>query len=996
MQNFFENVFRKGIFLNMVILLLLTGPAIAQNRTITGTVLAGDTKEPLPGVNIVIKGTTRGTITDLEGNYSLEIREEDETLLFSYIGYQPQEITIGNKSVIDVTLQIEAQALEEVVVIGYGTVRKSDLTGAVSTVKEEDLTKVPAGNPAAALQGKVAGLQVSSPSGEPGQNPVIRLRGITTLNNNDPIFVVDGVITDDISFLNSSDIESIEVLKDASATSIFGSRGSNGVIIVTTKSGKEEDRARINLSYEYGLESVDNQIDLMSGPEFATYVNQINPGTYNNINALPDTDWQDLIFNKNTPIHNLDLSVAGASDKLSYYIGTSYFSQEGVVPKSAFERISLKSNTDYQAREFLKLGSNLTLSYINKNNSPGVISTAYRAWPIDEPYNPDGSFAEVNGGNAVAAIEYHNSFRNSLRILGNLFAEAEFLNNFTVKTSVQIDAAGNRSKNFTPEYFVGPLQQNEESDISTSTSVFSTWIWENTLNYNYSMDRHNLDALVGYTSQVTSFENLSGSRRNVIREDEEFWYLSAGQQDFQTNSNNGFETAIASLIFRANYSYDGRYIGTFTFRRDGSSKFGGDNRYGNFPAFALGWNIHNEPFFPQTDLLDRLKLRASWGIIGNDKIDWRSQFSTVGGGIDAVLGDPETLNPGASLTNLGNPALRWEETRQLDIGLEFNMFKSRLIAELDYYRKTTDGILVNLSVPGHVGIGNFQTKTFNAADVLNDGLEFNLNWEDNIGEVTYTVGILGSTVNNEVLTIGSDTGQDSVIVGGSFLGQNVTRTVKGQPIGFFYAWEVDGVFQNQEELNTYPHLSQQRVGDFRYKDTNGDGVMDERDKVQVGSWIPDLIYGFNINVGYRGFNLSLDLQGQSGNSIYNAKQASRFSLLNFEDKFNNYWTGEGSTNEHPQPSAGGINYQPSDYFLENGSYMRLRTAQLSYTFSGDLISRLNMNNAMVYVRGTNLFTLTGYSGYSPDIAISNPINGALDLGIYPITRIFSTGINVTF
>lgn len=977
-------------------ILLMTGLSWGQIRTISGKVTGGDTGEPLPGVNILIQGTARGTITDMDGNYQIEIGPDDETLVFSYIGYKRQQIPIGDQSVIDVVLEVDELSLEEVVVIGYGTVKKTDLTGSVTTVEAEDITKVPAGNAAQALQGKVAGLQVLSSSGEPGVNPVIRLRGITTLNDNDPIFVVDGVITDDINFLNSSDIESMEVLKDASATSIFGSRGSNGVIMVTTKMGEDKKKTRINLNYELGFESVDNKISLMNGREFASYVNEFDPGRFNNLDVLPNTDWQSLIFEKNAPIQKLDLSVSGASDKLEYYFGGGYYFQEGVIPKSSFERISLKSNTNYTIRDFFRIGSNITLSYINKENAPGVIPTAYRAWPVDVPYNEDGSYAEVNGGNPVAAIEYSNSNTDRLRLLGNVFGEFSFLEYFTFKSSFQIDATGTQDKNFTPEYFVSPTQQNDESDIWTRTEILSTWIWENTLNYNYSSSKHTVDALLGYTSQLTSFERLRGDRRNLIREDKDFWYLDAGQQDFQTNENNAYKNAIVSYLFRVNYSYDGRYIGTITFRRDGSSKFGTDNRYGNFPAFAVGWNIHNESFFPEISFLNRLKLRASWGIIGNEKIDWRAQYSTVAGAIDAVLGIPETLQPGASLTNLGNPALKWEETKQLDVGLEFDMFNGKLATEFDYYNKKTNGILVDLAVPAHMGIGSFQYTTFNAADVLNRGFEFNVNWADEINDFSYGIGVNGSFIHNEVLSIGSDTGQDSVIVGGSFLGQSVARTVKGQPIGFLYGWQVEGVFQSEEELSTYPHLSQQDVGDFRYADTDGNGVLNEADKVKLGSYIPDFTYGLNFNFGYKGFSLSLDFQGQTGNSIYNAKQASRFSLLNWETKFNNYWTGPGSTNKDPRPAAGGINYQPSNYFVEDGSFMRLRTAQLSYTFNDAMLSKIRMRNILIYVRGTNLFTVTDYSGYSPEIGVDKPLDGALDEGIYPITRIYSAGINLTF
>lgn len=985
-----------GRILLLLFMLFYCHLAFAQEVTVKGTVTSDLDDFPLPGVNIMIKGTSTGTVTDLEGNYAISVAAND-TLRFSFIGYHPQEVAVEGRTRVDIALSENQKQLEEVVVIGYGSVRKSDLTGAVSSVEGEDLVKAPAANPIQALQGKVAGLQVSSSSGNPGESPVVRLRGITTLNDNNPIYVVDGVILDDVNFLNSADIASVEVLKDASATAIFGSRGSNGVIIITTKKGTAGQDPIINFRAEYGVENVANQLDLMNGREFAQYVNDINPGTYNNLDVLPNIDWQDLVYKENTPIQSYNLSFMGASERLNYYFGGGYYQQEGVVPKSDYERITIKTNTTYQVKDPLRFGADLSFSLEGKENPPGVVGTAYRAWPINEPYTSGNNFAEVIGGNPLAAIEFSNNFDRRFRLVSNFFGEYDIIEGLTFRSSYQVDALFLKNKAFAPEYFVSPTQQNPTSDLSVNNVEDRRWIWENTLNWNKDFGNQRVDAVVGYTAQERYGERFFGSRQNLLREGEDFWYLDAGETEDQVLSNNGFEESLISVLFRVNYSLLDRYLFTATYRRDGSSKFGRNNRYGNFPSFAVGWNVYNEPFFPDSETLNTLKFRASWGIVGNEKIPGYSQFSTIGSGINAVFGEDEVLQPGATLTQLGNPNLKWEETQQLDIGLEFGFLSNRLTGEVDYYRKETKDILVPLSIPGHVGIGNFQTRRFNAADVLNEGFEFNLDWQDNVGEVTYRVGVLGSTVRNEVLSLGSGSGQDSVIVGGDLgNGQRVSRTVAGRPIGFFYGYKIAGVFQNEEQLNSLPRLSQQGIGDFIYVDTNEDGTISEADRVEIGSWIPDFIYGFSAEAAYKGVKLSLDFQGQSGNSIYNGKQAIRFDLLNYEEKFTERWTGEGTSNTDPRASAGGVNFSPSEYFLEDGSFLRLRTLTLSYDLGQRLLERYKINGAQIYLRGTNLWTSTAYSGYSPEIGVANPISGAIDLGVYPITKVYMLGLNFSF
>ncbi len=994
-----------------ILLTFLAFNLMAQEVTISGTIKDSEDGEPLIGANVIEKGTTNGTITDFDGNYKLTVSSKDVTLIFSYVGYKRKEIDVNNQTTIDVDLTLDMSELDEVVVVGYGSVRKSDLTGSVASIKSEDLVKVPNANPVQALQGKVSGLQVLNTSGDPGSTPVVRLRGITTLNNNNPIFVVDGVIIEEgnsLDFLNANDIESVEVLKDASATAIFGSRGSNGVIIVTTKRGKKGD-VRVNVSMDHSWESVSKRIEMMNGREFAQYVNDIEPGTYNNLDVLDDTDWQDLIYEDMRPIRNVSASISSATDKIDYYFGLGYFYQEGLLgvgegsnfdPQSEFERVTAKINTTYKVTEAFDIGLNLSLALRDKQNAPGVINTALRAWPISVPFNDDGTFAEVRGSaNALAAMEYSNSYRKSFESVGNFYLEYDFLDGFTAKSSFQFTAGAGRSKSFTPAFYVAPLQQNETSDISVNYSDNSFVLWENTISYQKEFGIHRVNSVAGYTIQRESSEFLSGSGQNLLRENENYWYINASDGDplLQNVSNNGGYGSMVSFLFRANYTLLDRYLFTATFRRDGSSNFGSRNRYGNFPSFALGWNVSEESFFPTTRFIDNLKVRASWGIVGNEKIGGGAQFSTIGTGFGAVFGVNETLNSGATLASAGNPDLRWEETEQFDVGINMDLLQGRLIAEFDYYVKTTNDILVRLEPAGYLGVGAFQSITYNVANVQNKGFEFNLTWRDKIGDFNYQVGGLGSFVENEVLNLGANIGADSVITGGDLgNGQRVAQTVVGYPIGFFYGYKVAGVFQNEAQLEEFPSLSAQRAGDFIYEDTNEDGILNAEDRTVIGNSIPDFIYGFNASVGYKNINLSCDFQGQTGVDIYNGKQAITSSLYNREAKFNNRWTGEGSTNEHPRATQGGVNYSPSDYFVEDGSFLRLRTLTLSYDIPSGLLESVKAQSLRFYVRGTNLVTFTKYSGYSPDLGAGSPLDGVIDRGVYPISKVYSAGLNLTF
>ncbi len=994
---------------------------LAQERTISGKVTSKEDGQGLPGVNVVVQGTTRGTATDLDGNFVIPLGSEDNALSFSFIGYKSQVVSIGTQTTINIVLESEATNLQELVVVGYGVQRKSDLTGAISVVKESELTKIPNFNAVQSLQGKVAGLQVFNSSGAPGASPVVRVRGVGTFNNASPIYVVDGVILDDISFLNSGDIQSMEVLKDASATAIYGARGANGVIIVTTKQGKiGQDTQVISVNSEYSVQQLNKQISMLNGRQFATVYNQILPGTFNNLDLLPNTNWQSLIF-RQAPMQSYQVSVSGSNAKSQYYFGVSYYNQQGIVPKSSYERVTLKFNNTHILSKHLKVGNNITVTPFQQQTSPDVVSQAYRAQPTAFPYYPDSStFGAVrNVGNPLASLAYSNNFNKGIRMVGNVFGEVNFLKDFVFRSSFGVDLQYNKSNNFTPAYIVyysdgtPSQQQNLFSDLSKGSSDSETWLWENTVTYNKKIGDHHLNLLGGYTMQQTTNEYINIQGSNLIRNGADLLYLNNPSYFYnQTTSppinnlgniGNGVDPnnyySMMSFLFRGNYNYQDKYLLTVSYRRDGSSKFTPTNRFGNFPSAAIGWNIINEEFMQTLPAISNLKIRGSWGLIGNEKINYLQQYSTItsNGTTSPVLGVNNSVNSGATFGVSGNPDLKWETTQQTDIGLEIGFFSGKLTGEFDYFRRQTNDILVGLQPAGYFGNGSGSRITYNAGSVLNKGLEFNVAWQDEFHGVRYRVAFLGNTLHNEVLTVAGNKGIDSTLVGGYLAdGRAVTLSRKGMPIGEFYGYKTNGIFQNAAELAAYPHDASAGVGDLRFVDTNKDSKINASDRVAMGSPIPTLIYGFSFQVGYKNFDLSADLQGQRGNVIFNAKEVVRPDPYNFESHVNNYWRGEGTSNTEPRPSFGGYNYNVSDRFIQSASYMRLRSLTLSYSLPKTLAKKIAMNQAKVYLRGTNLFTFSKFTGYTPDFGSSDVLANNMDTGTYPVPKIYSMGLNLTF
>lgn len=1000
--------------------LLLTAFAAGQTRTIKGKVTSAEDNQSLPGVNVLVVGTTRGTVTDVEGAYALELQGGESSISFSFIGYKTQTMEVGGRTSVDVILQVDAEILDEVVVVGYGVQKKSDLTGAISSVKESDITRIPSFNAAQSLQGKVAGVQVFNSSGQPGAVPVIRVRGVGTFNNSSPIYVVDGVILDDISFLNAADIQSMEVLKDASSTAIFGSRGANGVIIVTTKLGKAgQEKTVVSVSSEYSVQQVGKTIDLLNGKEFGTITNEILPNTYNNLNALPNTDWQKLIF-RDAPMQNHQISISGATPKSQFYFGIGYFNQQGIIPKSSYERITLKFNNTYTLSKSVKFGNNITLAPFQQQVAPDVVYAAYRAQPLRDPYYNDGTFGAVpNVGNPLAQLTYSNNFNKGLRLVGNVFADITFLKDFLFHSSFGADMQFNKSNDFTPAYTVfNPdgtpnQQQNLLSSLGKGSSNSSTWIWENTVTFNKQIGDHRINILGGYTMQETSNEFLNIRGSNIIRDLPELRYLNNPLYFYDPTSNpvvnnlasisNGVNAdlyySLISYLFRVNYSLKDKYLFTASFRRDGSSKFSKASRFGNFPSFAIGWNTMNEKFMQDVNFLTNLKVRASWGAIGNEKINYLRQYSlvTANGSTSPIFGKSDNLNSGATFDVSGNPNLIWETTYQTDIGLEVGFFNNRLTGEFDYFNKQTKDILVPLRTQGYFGNGNGALITVNAGTVLNRGFEFNVAWQDEVKGVKYRIAFLGNTLHNEVLAVGGTKGIDSTLVGG-FLGNGQPATLSrvGLPIGAFYGFKTNGIFQNDAELNAYPHDSNAGVGDLRFVDINKDGKITDADRTYLGSPIPTFIYGFNFQIGWKGIELTTDFQGQYGNQILNGKEIVRPDPYNFEKHVINRWTGEGTSNTEPRSSFGGYNYSISDRFIQSGAYLRLRSLTLAYSLPPAWLQKVTLKNVKIYVRGTNLITKSSFTGYSPDFGSGDVLSNNIDNGSYPVAKVYSVGLNVTF
>jgi len=986
-----------------------------QAKTVTGTV-TDVSGEPIIGANIRIKGTTTGTITDIDGNFSIEA-EPQSVIEVSYIGYLTQETVINNQKSIRFLLKEDTKTLDEVVVIGYGVQKKADLTGSVANINTEKLNTQSNANIGQALQGKIAGVDIVSQGGAPGSGTRIMVRGIGTLNNASPLYIVDGMYMNSIDHINPNDIASIDVLKDASSAAIYGSRAANGVIIVTTKEGSNtEGKPIIDLSVNLGISTASKFLDMLDAKgwaEVTTIARQaIGKPALDMATDLankPDNDWQDIMF-RPALMQNYNLSVKGGGKYSTYYTGLGYFNQDGIVKGTNYQRYNIQSKNDYK-RGIFSAGTNLIISFshdkpLHQELRGGMIGTILQSVPTLEKYDDTreggygGTYGDVvNIPHPLAIIDDNimDRYNENVKIFANLYAQIELFKGLKYKLNLTPDFSFERYKNYLNKYDFG-LATNSITQLTERQRRRRNILVENLLTFDRTFGEHKISALAGYTYQDSRFRHIQAYGEGLPQGLEEIDAATTNR----SNEGNSWRSLLTSILGRVFYSYQNKYLFTATIRRDGSSKFGKNNRYGYFPSFSLGWNVAEEKFMENVHWLDQLKLRGGYGVLGNQEIDNYQYSSTITTGINYPDGNGGLLQ-GAFPKNFANPDIKWEETAMTNVGIDFMAFNNRLSLTADYYVKNTKDILLTVPIP--ISSGGANDPIRNAGKIRNNGFEFNLGWMDQPNpDISYGINLIGSFNKNKVIAMGSESGS---IKGGS-TNQNITtsETKAGYPIGGYWLISTAGYFNSQEEVDAYAKDGKKiqpaaEPGDIKFVDANNDGVINDDDRVFQGSPFPDFTFALNGNMRYKNFDLSIGLQGVLGNKIYNATRQTLEDVTkgsNFLASCLDYWTPENKNASHPRLTWDDPNRNTraeSDRYLENGSYLRLRSVQLGYTFPQTWFKGA-IQHARVYINAENLFTITSYSGYSPDVNADNANYRGFDNFIYPTNRTFMLGLNVTF
>lgn len=986
-----------------------------QAKTVTGTV-TDVSGEPIIGANIRIKGTTTGTITDIDGNFSIEAKPQS-VIEVSYIGYLTQETVINNQKSIRFLLKEDTKTLDEVVVIGYGVQKKADLTGSVANINTEKLNTQSNANIGQALQGKIAGVDIVSQGGAPGSGTRIMVRGIGTLNNASPLYIVDGMYMNSIDHINPNDIASIDVLKDASSAAIYGSRAANGVIIVTTKEGSNtEGKPIIDLSVNLGISTASKFLDMLDAKgwaEVTTIARQaIGKPALDMATDLankPDNDWQDIMF-RPALMQNYNLSVKGGGKYSTYYTGLGYFNQDGIVKGTNYQRYNIQSKNDYK-RGIFSAGTNLIISFshdkpLHQELRGGMIGTILQSVPTLEKYDDTreggygGTYGDVvNIPHPLAIIDDNimDRYNENVKIFANLYAQIELFKGLKYKLNLTPDFSFERYKNYLNKYDFG-LATNSITQLTERQRRRRNILVENLLTFDRTFGEHKISALAGYTYQDSRFRHIQAYGEGLPQGLEEIDAATTNR----SNEGNSWRSVLTSILGRVFYSYQNKYLFTATIRRDGSSKFGKNNRYGYFPSFSLGWNVAEEKFMENVHWLDQLKLRGGYGVLGNQEIDNYQYSSTITTGINYPDGNGSLLQ-GAFPKNFANPDIKWEETAMTNVGIDFMAFNNRLSLTADYYVKNTKDILLTVPIP--ISSGGANDPIRNAGKIRNNGFEFNLGWMDQPNpDISYGINLIGSFNKNKVIAMGSESGS---IKGGS-TNQNITtsETKAGYPIGGYWLISTAGYFNSQEEVDAYAKDGKKiqpaaEPGDIKFVDANNDGVINDDDRVFQGSPFPDFTFALNGNMRYKNFDLSIGLQGVLGNKIYNATRQTLEDVTkgsNFLASCLDYWTPENKNASHPRLTWDDPNRNTraeSDRYLENGSYLRLRSVQLGYTFPQTWFKGA-IQHARVYINAENLFTITSYSGYSPDVNADNANYRGFDNFIYPTNRTFMLGLNVTF
>ncbi|MCF8360605.1 MAG: TonB-dependent receptor [Prolixibacteraceae bacterium] len=1032
MKNQSRKILIQLMLLAVILLINISGWSQIQ---VTGTVTGEN--ETLVGATVVVKGTSEGVITDLNGEYSIEVPDESSVLIFSYVGFIKQEIKVGNQQVINVQLKTDTRQIDELVVIGYGVQKKSDLTGAVTSIKGEELVKTPVLNIDQAMQGRAAGVQIASNSGAPGSSLTVRIRGVGTIGNADPLYVVDGLPVGDANFLNPADIEDVQILKDASACAIYGAAAANGVVLITTKRGTKKEM-QVNYSTYYGIQNFASTYEVMNSQQFAAknieaYINDKNKlaGTYVydkiaetqsdgsiylNYDKLITTDWQSQIIKQNAPIKNHYLSFSGGSDNINFLISMGYHNQEGIIITTGAEKYSFKISIDAHVSKKLKVGTNVNynISKINRQpeniigNSP--LGNALQMDPTVPVYSTDSLLAAgydkyqsgfVNILNPLAAIEYRNrpGERNSNSLVGNIFGEYSITDDLKFRTSIGLHNAVWTTTAFYPKFIMQhPTDQWLEAEYFERWERNNDISFENQLTFHKNFNkRHDLTALVGFSAYTYTYRIIDADKVGAINNTPEMQYLSGSLNPTATVYGTEVKEAMESVLGRAIYSFEDKYLITASLRYDGSSKFGPNNRWGSFPSFSLGWKLSNEEFMKSFKNLSLLKLRAGWGIIGNNQIGSKKYSAKVDGGegqysYTFVKDGVETFYGGMAPPSLANKDIRWEESVQKNIGIDLNLWKNQFQLTTDFFIKNTKGMLLTSPVPGYVGL--FEDPVSNQGDIQNMGFELSLSYTKRIGDFSYQIAGNLSHVKNEIISMGDSDAQN--------FGTN--RNQVGFPVMSFYGYKADGIFQNYDEIRAHAMQNARTTpGDLKFRDINNDGKINSNDNTIIGKPWPDFTYGFNLSATYKGIDISMFIQGVSGIDIYNAMRAaltdpSRNMTIEMLDS----WSPDNTDASLPKATIEDINLNRStnSFWVEDGSFLRIKNAQLGYSLPEKLNQKLNINNCRIYVSAQNLFTFTKYSGYDPEISYSNRWYGGTQLGYdggnYPAARTFLLGLDINF
>lgn len=981
--------------------MLLPMCMFAQQITVQG-VVKDQTGETVIGASVMEKGTTNGTITGIDGDFSLNM-SPNGTLVVSFVGYKTQEVQVKGQKQLQVVLSEDAEMLDEVVVIGYGTMKKSDLTGAVSSIGNKDIKDSPVSNLGQAIQGKISGVQIVD-AGKPGDNVSIKIRGLGSINNCDPLVVIDGVPTDlGLSSLNMADVERLDVLKDASATAIYGSRGANGVVMITTKRGTE-GKGKLAVSANYSFQNATNVPSLLNAAQYAELSNDMmvnsgrnpNPEWANPSELGAGTDWMDELLRTGV-MQNYTVSYSGGNEKSHYYVSGGFLDQSGIVKSVNYRRFTFQSNSDAQVLKWLKFYNNITFSVDTKKSGSYNIGDALKALPIYPVKNEDGSWSGPDGNsewygstrNPIGPTELNKSQTDGYNFLANLTAELTFTKWLKFKSTFGYDAKFWFIDNFTPKYNWKPTPTEETSRYKSDNKSF-TYLWDNYFLFDHTFaEKHRVGLMAGMSAQWNTNDYLN-AQKNVFMFDN-VHEMDNGEEMYAIGGNET-EWALLSYMARVNYSYEDRYLLTATIRRDGSSRFGKKHRWGTFPSVSVAWRASQEKWFPKNDYINDLKVRAGYGVTGSQasvgNYSYLASYNTSVYPFGISSGNQTALVS----STLANPYIHWEEVAQTNIGFDASLFNSRVMFSFDAYLKETRDMLVKASIPITSGFEDTTTTYTNAGKVRNQGIEMSLHTINLTGELGWETNLTATYNKNKIKDLNSDVPYYINQINNSY----VTMLAKDYPINVFYGYVTDGIFQNQSEVNTHAVQPGAEPGDIRFRDLNNDGVINDSDRTVIGNPNPSWLFSMNNSLSYKGFELSVFLQGIAGNKIYNANNIDNTGMAAAYNQTTDVlkrWQGEGTSNSMPRAVFGDPNQNTrvSDRFVENGSYLRLKNITLSYTFPKQWLQKAQIENARLSLSCENVATITGYSGFDPEVGI----NG-IDQNRYPISRTFSLGLNFNF